>query len=407
MNNKILSVAIVVILLVAGAGAAIALYQPDNEKPTGETTIVDAVERTVEIPEKIDTIAAVGSSGPLRFLTMFDVGDKVIEVDKGDITDNKNGRGYSYAYPYDKLSVEENSHPDSKLESATAEKIGKLNPDLVVIGYNVWAGYQENVETLAKRCTVVVLYAPENNITDKDGNLVADVKGNINIIGGILNMQDRAQDLVTGLESIIKDISNNDSESKENVYVAGVTYKGSNPLEFTFPHYVPLILNDGNNVYNQENVWRVQKNVEEITKMMDDGKIDIMILDPSSSNKLALESSQLIMKKMMLLNTDKNPDNDIRICVTLPMVWDFINYDAMLAGSYYVKSVLYGGMTEAQLNEKVESVFELFYGDNGAKVLPGMTDFFKKFSSDNGHELPLFHEVDVVQNGDKFSFVGV
>ena len=232
--------------------------------------VTDALGRTMEVPASLDGgIITIGSTGPLRFASMFGVYDKVIEVDKGDVTDNKNGRAYSYADRYDGLSVDTQTHPDNKLESATVESIAKKNPSLIITSESVWNNYSENFKLLADRFTVVVLKNQQMQyMSEADGSLSDFMVFNIDMLGKIFRMEDRAEELISGIESVIADIASLSGSSDEKVYVAGVTISGSNTLNTTFPIYLPFVLNGVENAYDggsTEN--KVVINVEEFARM--------------------------------------------------------------------------------------------------------------------------------------------
>ena len=410
MNTKVL-VAVVAVALVAIAAVALVLLNgngSDNSDDHGGDavqTVTDAVGREIEIPDNLNGgIVTVGGTGPLRFASMFDVYDKIIEVDKGDVTDNKNGRAYSYAYAYDKLNVDTQTHPDNKLESATVDSIGNKSPSLVITTESLWNNYNENFKTLAKKCTVLVLKNQQMQyMTDSNGKLSDYMTFNINILGEVFKKEDRAKELISGMESVISDISKLSGVSDKKVYVAGVTISGSNTLNTTFPIYLPFSLNGVKNAYNggsTEN--KVVINVEEFATM----DIDMMIIDPSSSDKIkGNQDSQNVLKYIYGVNNDSDPSNDIPMYVTVPIVWDSINYDCALASSYYVESLVYGTLTVQEVENKIDSIFKLFYGSAGKNVFADMKSFFVGKSSSNGQEMPVLQRVSVVKEGDEYRFV--
>ncbi|MCL2145781.1 MAG: hypothetical protein FWH45_01185, partial [Methanomassiliicoccaceae archaeon] len=270
MNNKIFAVAVVAVLAVATVGAYIVTQNngEGGDRPdTAGQQVIDAVGRVVTVPDTLENgIVTVGSSGPLRFLSCFDVYDLIIEVDEGDIKDQKNGRAYSYAYPYDKLT---RYHADNALESGTTEAIGNLGPSLVIIQENIWNSYRANCTALASKCTVAVIKTQDMaTMWDSGYGLSKDMKDTFNLLGTLLGKEERAAEIIGGIESIIKDIRSLTGSSSKSVYVAGVTINGSNTLNTTFPVYMPLSLIGGNNAYKGNlTPGRVTINVENFSKM--------------------------------------------------------------------------------------------------------------------------------------------
>ncbi len=406
MDNRVLAGIVVIIVIIAAVAAYVVVSDDDESEHSqqgADGTVTDALGRVVEIPDSLENgIVTVGGTGPLRFVSMFDVFDHVIEVDEGDITDSKNGRVYSYAYPYDTFDTSTQSHPDNILEAATVEKIAAKNPSVVVTNVSMWNNNSENFSILSRACTVVVLMDQDMNVmTDSDGKLADYLVFNIELLGAVFGMQDRAEELVTGIQGILDDIYSLVGHSDLSVYVAGLTIQGSNTLNTTFPTYLPFVLTGVDNAYkggSTEN--KVVLNVEDLT-MMD---FDLILIDPSSSDKVDEQDSQLVMEYIYRLNNDGDPSNDVRMYVTVPIVWDSINYDCALACCYYVEYLLYGTLTLDEVQEKIVSVFELFYGDAGSNVFDDMTEFFVGKSSSSGQEMPLLGEVKIVRSGGSYAF---
>ena len=407
MNSKAI-IGIMVVAIVAIAGIAVISFgdSDDNkDKDNGSTDtkyVKDALGRDVPVPTDFKNgIMTIGSSGPLRFASLFDVYDDIIEVDKGDITDSRNGRGYSYAYDYYKMDADKQSHPDSNLDSATAERIGKKNPSLIITHVGTWNKAAENFEKLATRCTIVVLADQQMKyMTDENGKLADYFTFNVNLLGEILNKQDRAKEVINGVQKIIDDIKSVTGTSDKNVYVAGVTISGSNTLNTTFPTYIPFVLNGIKNAYNggsTEN--KVTMLIESFTTM----PMDMIVIDPSSSDKIkGNQDSQYVLEYLYRVNNDSDPNNNIPLYVTVPIVWDSINYDCALASAYYTAHLIYGKLTLEQVEEKINNVFTTFYGDHGKNVFKDMCDFFVEKSKTNGQEMAVLGEVVVKKNGNEY-----
>ncbi len=394
-KNAIIAIAAVVIIAAAG-GIGFAMMGKGGSSSDGDVT--DAMGRSVSIPSNLDKgIVTIGGTGPLRFASMFDVADKVIEVDIGDITDNKNGRAYSYAYPYDKLDPETQSHANNALDTATVEKIANKEPSLVITSEGIWKNYTENFEILEKQCTIVVIKDQQMKfMTGDDGKLADYMTFNINLLGKVFKQESRAEELINGINGIIADIASLKGTSDKNIYVAGLTISGSNPLTTTFPSYIPFALTGSSNAYKGTSTEsKVVLTVEQIGEM----DIDMILIDPSSSDKISVADSQLVMEYLSGLGASA-PE----MYITVPIVWDSINYDCALASAYVVSYFNYGGFTEEQLKQKVNHVFEVFYGDHGANVLKDMGTFFEGKSSTNGQEMPLFKEV-TIEHDSAYKFV--
>ncbi len=410
MNSKVIAIAAVAVIVIA-AGAYIMLTQDDSGDMTERTpiedrvpntagqTFIDGVGRTVTVPDQLGYgIVTIGSSGPLRFASVFDVYDLVIEVDKGDVTDVKNGRAYSYAYDYTKLEY----HADNSIDNALVESLGQKKPSLVITTTSLYSNNTTLFDGLSRITTLVVL--KDQSMTDigsADGGLADYLEDNYRMLGKVLGQEDRAEEIVSGIEAIIKDLDSLRRSSEAKVYVAGVTYQGSNELNATFPKYMPFSLTGNKNAYTgQSDGYRVTLNVEDIPGM----DIDMIIIDPSSSDRLGTgyTGSQNFLEYVYRINTDSDAGNDIPLYVTVPIVWDSINYDCALASAYYVTHLTYGTLTLEEVSKKIENVFTTFYGDNGKNVLADMTALLNEKAESNGQDMPMLGQVEVYKDGNLY-----
>lgn len=370
--------------------------------PSRPEFVVDAAGRTVAIPASLDGgIITVGSAGPLRFLSLFDAFERVIQVDKGDVTDGKHGRAYSYAYAYDDFPPDR-YHADNKLEAETVERIAARQPSLIIVQKSVYDGYKDHCELLAARFPVLVLPAQSlTELWDENYELAPWYRDAVRMLGAALGAEGRADGHIRDMDAMLADVRSLVGLSDKRVYVAGLTWQGSNELTTTFPIYLPLALAGGRNAYAGSELGRVIMDVEAIANI----PMDYMVIDPSSSDKLSAPNSQLILAWLYGRNSDGDPSNDIRIFITLPMVWDGANYDCVIAGSYFFAKLLYGALDDAALEGKIEGVFRAFYGERGAAVYPAMRAFFEAKSRAYGVESPLLGEARVERAGGLYRLV--
>ena len=421
-KTMILVAALAIIVVGVGVGAYILTDSGDNDSGDSDTEpqpgqetrkfVTDAVGRQVPIPDSLDDgIITVGTAGPLRYLSLFDVYDDVIEVDFGDANPNKNGRGFSYAYDY---TVKPN-HGKQDLTNELVEHIADMHPSLVVMQESVYMNNTNLAEILAKAVTVLV--TPGQNMVDfinyDDYTICDTYVESITMVGQILKKEDRAKEHLQDVQNIIDDIRKyvRPGTDPGSTYVAGLTIHGSNVWTTTFPDYMPLRLTGGNNAYTgpADKEGRATLNVEDAMGCIlkyENGKYtnlcDRVIIDPSSSDKVMEPQTQKMLEGLYKINNDGNPDNDIDMFVTYPIVWCYINYDCVLAGSYYLCELQYGTLTHDEVVKKVQNVFETFYGNHGKNVPADMADFFIGKSAKFGVELPLIQPVKVVYKDGKY-----
>lgn len=405
MNEKVITIIVIIALIATGGGVFILLSgaTSDGKLPNAGEIVIDAVGREVVIPDNLDGgIVTVGSSGPLRFLSIFDMFDDVIQVDKGDVTDNKNGRAYSYAYPYDTFTADQ-YHPDSQLDGPTMERIAAKQPSLIIVQYSVYTNFKDNCDLLGEHFTLAVIPAQQMvGLWDENYTLSDWYVETVELIGDLVGKPQRAVQHLSAVNGIIADIrSYVGTATNISTYVAGLTISGSNELTTTFPSYMPLMLVDGINAHGGTQTGRVNMETEAVALL----DIDMVVIDPSSSDKLSTVDSQAILEMIYTRNTDLNNSNDIALYITLPMVWDSANYDCVLAGAYYMAHLLYGTLTISEVEAKVVQVFEAFYGDDGTGVFNSMKLFFQGKSGAHGQQMPLLRQVQVALSGSTYSIV--
>lgn len=223
--------------------------------------------------------------------------------------------------------------------------------------------------------------------------LTSPFEFNVNLLGKVLKKEDRAEELITGIEGILSDLRSVSVTLDKHVYVDGVTISGSNTLNTTFPVYIPFDLTGTTNAYDLGSTQnKVVLRVEAFTTL----DVDMIVVDPSSSDKVGEADSQYLLEYVYRLNNDSDPSNDIPIYVTVPIVWDSINYDCALASAYYVSHLVYGNLTADEVEKRIVHTFEVFYGEeHGSDVFDSMKEFFVGKSSANGQEMPLLQEVVV------------
>ena len=78
-KTKVYAVVAIVVVIIAAVGVVYLLTpKGDNEEP--ETTVTDALGRTVNIPQQIDSIYCIGACS-LRLVSYFDAVEKVQAIE--------------------------------------------------------------------------------------------------------------------------------------------------------------------------------------------------------------------------------------------------------------------------------------------------------------------------------------
>ena len=338
-----------------------------DDGDTGTGTVIDSAGRTVQIPDSLDNgIVVIGSSqSPLRMLSMFDTYDLIIEVDQNEVNNPLNGRGYAFAYDFTGMRY----HASNVLEGSTVQSIGESDPSLIIVSDKVYASDE-----------------------------MADA---ITTLGALLGQEDRAGELVDGIDSIVKDIRSLVGESDLQAFLAGSNYNGTNTLNTTLAHYQPFEIAGINNAYKGNETGKIEIPAAQIGSL----DIDIVFLDPSTAEKYSDPTSQAVMAYIHTVNNDSDPDNDIEVRCGFPVMGFGTNFDSVLVCSYYIAYCVYGGIGWDDLYEKMESVYTVFYGDAGEGVLDVMISAYDDRIAQFGQDFQPFDSVEVVYSNGTYRFV--
>ncbi|MBQ3736439.1 MAG: hypothetical protein II855_05850, partial [Candidatus Methanomethylophilaceae archaeon] len=94
MNAKVIAIAVVAVLVVAGAGFGIYQLTKDSDSK-GDRTVTDIRGREVSIPGDVQKVVCV-SAGALRMVSYFDI-DKVVGIDSMDKGTSGSAANYNLA----------------------------------------------------------------------------------------------------------------------------------------------------------------------------------------------------------------------------------------------------------------------------------------------------------------------
>ncbi|MGE4275304.1 MAG: ABC transporter substrate-binding protein [Candidatus Methanomethylophilaceae archaeon] len=386
MNKQMPVTIAIVLVLLAGAvgfGAGYVVYNNSGEEqPTG---VIDAVGRSVQIPDSLDDGIVTVGVDTLRFVSYFNLNEKVVMVDAGDKSPTQNGKAYQYAYGY-YTDANLTSHTHNGLPSADIEAIGNLQPSLIIVSHTVYNNFKVNCDILAKSFNLVVIYElSEESFMTENYTLDDDFIFQVELLGQIFQMEDRAQELIDGINGFFTEIRDlvDGRTSNESVYLAGTAVAGARALDWTVGNFVSLELVGGNNAYTGSTSAVALDIGPEAVGDLD---FDIAFVDPTSFG-------------MIIDNTDSQAvleyfeSSGVDIYVMMPYFWFGCNFDNVIANAYYLAYVLYDGIyNQSVMMGYINGVYEFFYGDNGTDVFTKMDARFTGVTV----SLPLLTQVEVV-----------
>ena len=243
MDLKKIFVLMFVVVSVVLTSGCITTDTPVPEE--GMTTITDAFDRTITIPENPQKIAVVGS-GSLRYFMYLGLPSELfVVVDFQDSNAHPNPddvRPYGLAHP----ELKEIDAIGSSRGTVDNERLLLSGADVLFMAGTSSSNVEIANEIQEKTGVPVVMFYTGNYVTDSD-----KIRESLMMIASIFHVEDRAIDVLAyfdTLEMDLKDRAARSSGEKPTVYVAGISYAGSNGIEGTNPDFYPFEVLSANNV---------------------------------------------------------------------------------------------------------------------------------------------------------------
>lgn len=316
-----------------------------EEKNDGTRTIVDGMDREVEIPEEVDSIICLNVTS-LRYTCYMQAEDLVVGVEdyeqKQSIT-----RPYNYIN-YDKfkdLPIVGNNGEHYIEEIITAD------PDVIMMS----SLGNCDADDVQKKTGIPVVVIPGS-----DQMMDENVYETFKIMGEVYDKEDRAEELISYLEDVKKDLDSRTKEipeeEKETVYVGGVSFKGAHGFEGTEANYAPFSAIYAKNLANETD----QK-----------GAFNIDLEQVLAWNPEVLFVD---FNGMELINQhyQENPDfykqlkavQEGKVYSQISFRSSATNLDMALADTYYAGTVLYPEkFADVNPAEKADEIFEKLLGE--------------------------------------------
>lgn len=334
MNNKMFAIITVVILATTGAGIAFYTLNNDNNATEGNT-VTDALGRTVEIPENIESIFC-REAGALRLVSYFSSVEKVKGLEAKAMFNELDDQTY-YLVHKEMFAL----HPRIALD---AESIIQHNPDIIITSMTEKSAV-ENLEDKTK----ITVFAINGGV-----EIGEDLYLQIKNLGILFDEKERAKELVDGIKHLINDITSKvtvDNESK--AYACGMFYYGSADFLKAASNYQPFDLSLVENVMEpalNNEPYKISK------ETVIDYNPDIIFID-------SIEIKAIIDKIVEDYTSYKKIDavKNSKIYSTMVYKCYYNNWENQLVNAFYVASLLNSDLYDWEFEDKADEVMELFY----------------------------------------------
>ncbi len=340
-TGKLLAAILIVALGLSGCASNVSAPAATS----GESRIVtDAFGRQVAIPEKVETVAAIG--GAARILTYAGCADKLVgvtDMDKQNVS----------AMPYSVVNAE---------HFATLPSVGSG-------GFND-TPYIEELVTLAP--DVIIGLTDENtikNVADKTGIPTVGIYPQgmfdesfyaaLELVGEVMGTEERCAQVIDYIKECQADLDRRTrdipDEEKPTVYTGAVSFRGARGFEGTYANYPPFTAIHAKNVADETGkTGAFIVDLEKVTVW----DPDIIFLNPANMN---LVNEQYAKNKAFYQNL-KAVQNG-QVYTQLPYNYNWTNLELAIANAYYAGKVIYPErFADIDPVEKADEIFTVMLG---------------------------------------------
>lgn len=344
-TGKVIAMILAAVLLLGGCGS----QDPDaSADQTGEPAdariVTDAYGRQVELPEKIETVAAIG--GAARILTYAGCADKLIGVTDMD-KENVAAMPYSVVHAEHFASLPSVGSGGSN-DICYIEELVKLSPD-VIIGLTD----ENTLKDVAEKTGIptVGIY-PESMFDDSFYQA-------LELIGNIMGTEAHCSRLIDYIEGCREDLDSRTAtipdDQKPSVYTGAVSFRGAHGFEGTYAGYPPFTAIHAANV--------VDETGQDGALLIDLEKVavwdpDIIFLNPAN---MSLVNENYSKNKAFYEGLKAVQNGEVYTQISYNYNWT--NMEIAIADAYYAGKIIFPEQfSDIDPAEKADEIFTMMLG---------------------------------------------
>ncbi|MBE0586142.1 MAG: iron ABC transporter substrate-binding protein [Desulfofustis sp.] len=304
--------------------------------PASARTVVDALGRSVTVPDRIERVICSGS-GCLRLLTFLQADETVVAVD--DIESRRNtfdARPYALATPrYKTLPIFGQFRGHDNLEL-----ILSLKPAPQII-FKTFSTMGHDPIELQQKTGIPVIVLNYGNLSSLRDRFCQSLQ----LMGTVLGRERRAEELIGFFDATIADLQRRTAtvaaDRRPSVLLGGVAFKGPHGFNSTEPTYPPFQFVNARNLAYDEAMTAKELSATTIAKeQIVAWNPDILFLDLSTLQMGDRAGGRYELQNDPAYQT-LTAVKEGRVYGVLPYNWYTSNYGSILANAYYIGSVLY------------------------------------------------------------------
>lgn len=317
--------------------------------------ITDMAGRTVEVPENVERVVAVGA-GTLRQIAYLGAMDKVagVEANEKEATSNA---VYTIVH-LDKMADLPEVGPS---HGGNSELIAGAEPEVIFFGSS--AGDVSDAINYQSKTGIPVIYMEGGDLADGERETLYRTW---EIYGEVLGETERAKELQDYAEFLIADLNtrteNIADEEKASVFAGGLSHRGSFGLLSTQYPFASFDMINAKNAFDENDVSSEIIKTTAFSVSLE----NLLAWDP---DVIFIDLSNL---ELISNDIDKNPAFKELKAVKEDDIYGFMpvsaysrNYENTLLNSYYMGTILYPeNFSDVEINEKADEIYETFLGEN-------------------------------------------
>ncbi|MCW4009218.1 MAG: ABC transporter substrate-binding protein [Candidatus Bathyarchaeota archaeon] len=338
-KNKVFAIVAIIVVLIAAIGVAYILTSNTGDNGGSETTVTDALGRTVNVPKQMDSVYCIGACS-LRLVSYFDVVDKVQAIETAGTFNTRDDQTYYF--------VNKATFAALPQVATTAEAILALNPSVIITST---ASDIATADTLQDQTSIPVYVINANLEFGEDFN------NQITSLGNLFGEPNRAAELNEGITNMISEITSKATTANtESAYACGMFYYGGASFLKGSGNYLPF---DYSNV---PNAIEPAANGQPYTITLE----TLIANDPDYIfiDSIGLSSCVDSINEYIDANTgldDVSAVKNNNIYSTMVYKCYGTNWDNQLVNAYYVASTMNGNLYSWNFEDKANEVIQLFY----------------------------------------------
>lgn len=346
-KKQMFAVLAAAIIVIAALGTIWVLDRMEDETG-GEVRVIDMRGRAVYVDENVDSVVCLSASS-LRLISYFGAVDMVVGIDSFDAnTLGSPANYYKATYRVAYLNISSITSVGSEANFAAINDTGA---DVIFTSVEDVGVLND----LQNKTNIPVVGLNAQGSFDIDD--MTEFSRQIDLIGKVLGKEDRAEELINGINALLDELESFKAEvtpaNYSDAYVGGMFYFMQGGLYKTTGKYLPFDLTCANNVMPDVNNGNPYDTF--LTDVIDADPDYIFVDSMTYANSYA----KFLEDQGSLANVTAVENQDVY--TTLVYKYYGTNWETEIINAFYIGSVLNPEVYDYDMAEKADGILALFF----------------------------------------------